>query len=167
MALHAAERQLAMQPQAVSPPSKLNLVSFAGKSQANGSPAGPRIPAGQPRKWLRIDEHGKSAFIKVQTNELLITYTTALTCLRPLACTGGKTPVSRVPQHSIPRLAYPGSTGRSPSPATGCTRTTSSSLLSTALAEWRLQYAICKPIGMCTCRRPSQTQQPSSSGKRH
>ena len=63
--MHAAKAQLALQPPAASPPSKLNLVSFAGTSPSKGSPAGPRIPAGQPRKWLRIDEHGKSAFIKV------------------------------------------------------------------------------------------------------
>ena len=55
-----------MQPQPASPPSKLNLVSFAGKPLPRSSPAGPRIPAGQPRKWLRIDEQGKSAFVKVQ-----------------------------------------------------------------------------------------------------
>ena len=65
--MNAAKALLAGHPAAASPRSKLNVVSFAGKAQPEGSPGGPRIPAGQPRKWLRIDEQGKSAYIKVQS----------------------------------------------------------------------------------------------------
>ena len=70
--MHAAKSQLALQQQPASPTSKLNLVSFAGKPQPEVSLAGTRMPAGQPRKWLRIDEQGKSAYIKVQTDDQLI-----------------------------------------------------------------------------------------------
>lgn len=47
-----------------SPPSKLSTVSYPAKPSPDNSP-GTRIPASQPRKWLRIDEAGKSAYIKV------------------------------------------------------------------------------------------------------
>ena len=68
--MHPARALLAgQQPTAVSP-SKSNAVSFPGKKQPQGSPAGPRIPVGQPRKWLRIDGEGKSAYIKVSLVEL-------------------------------------------------------------------------------------------------
>lgn len=46
---------------------ELNVSSVPGKAQPEGSSAGQRIPAGQPRRWLRIDDHGKSAYIKVQS----------------------------------------------------------------------------------------------------
>ncbi len=66
--MHAARALLAGQQAPATPPSKLNVVSFAGNAAPEGSPGGPRIPAGQPRKWLRIDEQGKSAFIKVESD---------------------------------------------------------------------------------------------------
>lgn len=47
-----------------SPPSKLSAVSYPNKSSPENSP-GTRIPASQPRKWLRVDEQGRSAYIKV------------------------------------------------------------------------------------------------------
>lgn len=47
-----------------SPPSKLSTVSYPAKPSPDNSP-GPRIPASQARKWLRVDEEGNSAYIKV------------------------------------------------------------------------------------------------------
>lgn len=76
--MHAATAQLALQPETGSPPSKLNLVSLPGNSPLKGSPAGSRIPAGQSRKWLRIDANGKSAFIKVQAGTHMITLNNCL-----------------------------------------------------------------------------------------
>ncbi|DBB07428.1 TPA: hypothetical protein ACH3X3_008910 [Trebouxia sp. C0006] len=69
--MHPAKALLAGQQPTAASPSKPNVVSFPGKKQPQGSPAGPRIPVGQPRKWLRIDEEGKSAYIKVEKHQLV------------------------------------------------------------------------------------------------
>ena len=100
--MHESKAQLSMQHPQAALSSKLNLVSFPGKSSPEGSPTGGRIPAGQPRKWLRIDEQGKSAYVKVQT---LVQVITLLKCLRSLhsySCTGREASACGVPEHSIP-----------------------------------------------------------------
>ena len=113
--MHAAKAQLALQQHSASPAAKLNLVSFAGKSQPESTPAGARMPAGQPRKWLRIDEQGKSAYIKVQKGDQLISkhnfLIPSLTTQARVFYTGGKAPASWILKHSVPRLAYFGPTG--------------------------------------------------------
>lgn len=85
--MHAAKALLGTQAATAAPTSKLNVVTFPGKAQADGSPGGPRLPAGQPRKWLRIDEQGKSAYIKVQSAaNKLDHYPTLLQSLSTTSC---------------------------------------------------------------------------------
>ena len=115
--MHPARAPLAgQQPTAASPP-KPNVVTFPAKKQLQASPAGPRAPVGQPRKWLRIDEEGKSAYIKVQSVELSCDhcYTkTEAANFQGACCTclGGEASAGRLSEHPLPGFAHTGPPGK-------------------------------------------------------
>ncbi len=115
--MHPARALLAGQQPTAASPSKPNIVSFPGKKQPQDNPAGPRIPVGQPRKWLRIDEQGKSAYIKVQSVELSFDhcYTeTEAANFHGICCTclGGEASAGGLPKHPLPGSTHIGPPGK-------------------------------------------------------